>query len=168
MDNDDITLTADQEPQITPEETSVSEQKDGEGVTAASSVEPKQPEQSGARKMMEALGDDDEEHVEFTVSSILGGDILAASWLRRQVGFIIMVVLMIIVYITNRYTAQQALIKIDSLKSELAEIRYESMTRSSQLTQRTRQSKVVDYLKQTCDSTLGFTSQQPFIIKVKK
>ena len=123
-------------------------------------------EQSSAQKVMDALSDDDEERVNWSFGSILGGDILSASWFKRQIGFFVMIIFMTILYITNRYTSQQAMIKIDNLKSELTEIRYESMTRSSQLLQRTRQSKVVEYLKTTSDSLLNISAEPPIVISL--
>jgi hypothetical protein len=123
-------------------------------------------EQSSAQKVMDALSDDDEERVNWSFGSILGGDILSASWFKRQIGFFVMIIFMTILYITNRYTSQQAMIKIDNLKSELTEMRYESMTRSSQLLQRTRQSKVVEYLKTTSDSLLNISAEPPIVINL--
>lgn len=64
--------------------------------------------------------------------------------------------------------SQQSMIKINSLKKELAEIRYESMTRSSQLLQRTRESKVIEFLKNTRDSMLNISAQPPYVIKINE
>ena len=64
--------------------------------------------------------------------------------------------------------SQQSMIKINSLKKELAEIRYESMTRSSQLLQRTRESKVIEFLKNTRDSMLNISAQSPYVIKINE
>ena len=58
------------------------------------------------------------------------------------------------------------MIKINSLKKELTEIKYESMTRSSQLLQRTRESKVIEYLRTTRDSALNVSPQPPYVIKI--
>lgn len=125
-------------------------------------------EQTSAQKMMDALTDDDDEKVNLSFGSVLGGDILTAAWIKNQVIFIVVIVLMVIAYITNRYMSQQSMIKINSLKKELAEIRYESMTRSSQLLQRTRESKVIEYLKTTRDSTLNISAQPPYVIKINE
>ena len=60
------------------------------------------------------------------------------------------------------------MIRINELKIELTEIRYESMTRSSQLMMRTRESKIVEYFRNTSDSTLGIAPQPPFVIHPKQ
>lgn len=145
-----------------------------EGIRLGKDAEQENPtdnhaeEQTSAQKMMDALTDDDDEKVNLSFGSVLGGDILTAAWIKHQVLFIIVIVLMIIAYITNRYMSQQSMIKINSLKKELAEIRYESMTRSSQLLQRTRESKVIEYLKATRDSTLNISAQPPYVIKINE
>ncbi len=123
-------------------------------------------EQSSAQKMMDALTDDDEERVSLSFGSVLGGDILTAAWIKHQILFIVLIVAMIIAYITNRYMSQQSMIKINSLKKELTEIKYESMTRSSQLLQRTRESKVIEFLRTTRDSALNVSPQPPYVIKI--
>ena len=75
-----------------------------------------------------------------TLKSILGGDILAHSFLKRQANLLILIVLLTILYIDNRYSSQQELIEIDRLKKELTDIKYDALTISSELTERSRQS----------------------------
>jgi len=133
----------------------------------ANSSGPIEEKQSSAQKVMDALTDDDEEHVNLSFGAVLGGDILSGQWFRREVWFLVMIIFMIILYITNRYTSQQNMIKIDVLKKDLTEIRYESMTRSSQLMQRTRESKVEEFLKNTSDSALCVSANPPYIIKLE-
>ncbi|MDD4760600.1 MAG: FtsL-like putative cell division protein [Bacteroidaceae bacterium] len=143
------------------------------GVNMAEHIEadhtsvPIEEKQSSAQKVMDALTDDDEEHVNLSFGAVLGGDILSGKWFRREVWFLVMIIFMIILYITNRYTSQQNMIKIDNLKKELTEIRYESMTRSSQLMQRTRESKVEEFLKNTSDSALCISANPPYVIKLE-
>lgn len=138
-----------------------------ENAEAGAQVVSENEEPNGAQKVMaELTEDDDEEHLNWTFGRILGGDIFSASWFKRQVKFFVLVILMIIAYITNRYASQAAMIKIDNLEKELTEIRFESITRSSQLMQRTRESKVLEYLKTTGDSTLTIPTQPPFVLKL--
>ena len=67
-----------------------------------------------------------------TLKSILGGDILAHSFLKRQANLLILIVLLTILYIDNRYSSQQELIEIDRLKKELTDIKYDALTISSE------------------------------------
>lgn len=81
-----------------------------------------------------------------TLGSIIGGDFLAHDILRRQTKLLIMIVIMTIIYIDNRYTSQMEMIRIDKLKKELTEAKYYALAISSELTERSRQSKIEEYI----------------------
>lgn len=100
-----------------------------------------------------------------SLREILGGDILTAGWLRRQMGLILLCTFFAIIYITNRYSAEQEMIEIEKLKTELTEVRYRALTRSSELTVKTRQSQIEKSLRQTPDSVLQSPKEPPFLIK---
>jgi hypothetical protein len=119
---------------------------------------------TNAQKAIEALRDDDEESTSVTLKAVLGGDIFSVSWLRRNLPFFILIMIMLVLYITNRYAAQKEMIRIDNLKKELSDARNRATSRSSQLLQLSRESKVVEFLKHTPDSALNVASQPPFTI----
>ncbi len=73
-----------------------------------------------------------------------------------------------IVYISNRYKCQQSLIRINELKSELKDAKYRALSSGSELTQKTRESKVLDVLRESKDSTLHIPTQPPYIVNVKE
>lgn len=104
----------------------------------------------------------------FTLRKILGGDILSAEMMRGQIWLIIIIVLFVIVYISNRYSVQKNLLEIDNLNKELQDVKYKALSSSSQLTERSRESHVLELLKQNNDSTLKMPEQPPFIIDVKE
>ena len=104
----------------------------------------------------------------FTLRKILGGDILSAEMMRGQIWLIIIIVLFVIVYISNRYSVQKNLLEIDNLNKELQDVKYKALSSSSQLTERSRESHVLEMLKQNNDSTLKMPEQPPFIIEVKE
>ena len=104
----------------------------------------------------------------FTLRKILGGDILSAEMMRGQIWLIIIIVLFVIVYISNRYSVQKNLLEIDNLNKELQDVKYKPLSSSSQLTERSRESHVLELLKQNNDSTLKMSEQPPFIIEVKE
>ena len=81
-----------------------------------------------------------------TLGKILGGEMLNTQFLRQQIWVIVLITLFIIVYISNRYKCQQNLIKIDNLQSELEDAKYRALSSSSDLTQQTRESKVLESL----------------------
>lgn len=101
-----------------------------------------------------------------TLGKILGGEMLNTQFLRQQIWVIVLITLFIIVYISNRYKCQQNLIKIDNLQSELEDAKYRALSSSSDLTQQTRESKVLERLHNDKDSTLHIRTQQPYIITI--
>lgn len=124
--------------------------------------------QSGVQKAMAALNDDDAEHVSWSFDAVLNGEILASKQLKRQVPFALMIIIMLILYVSNRYNAQQEMINIDNLKKEKNEMRYRATARSSQLLQKSRESQVVEFFRNTPDSTLNISNKPPFIIYTDK
>ena len=72
----------------------------------------------------------------------------------------------IIIYISNRYSVQKDLIEIDRLQTELSDAKYRALSSSSQLTERSRESHVLEILKTNKDSILKIPSRPPFIINV--
>ena len=55
----------------------------------------------------------------FTLRKILGGDILTAQIIRKQIWLFMLIVVFIIIYISNRYSIQKDLIELDQLQKEL-------------------------------------------------
>lgn len=101
-----------------------------------------------------------------TLGKILGGEMLNTQFLRQQIWVIVLVALFIIVYISNRYKCQKNLIKISNLQCELEDAKYRALSSSSDLTQQTRESKVLERLHNDKDSTLHIPTQPPYIITV--
>ena len=102
----------------------------------------------------------------FSLRKILGGDILSTSFMRRQIWLFLLIALFIVVYIANRYSCQQDIIEIDALQKELKDAKYKALSRNSKLTEESRQSNVLDMLKNNKDSTLKLPTQPPYIITV--
>ena len=99
-----------------------------------------------------------------SIRSILGGDILANDFFKRQTSLLILIMILTILYIDNRYTSQQELIEIDRLKKELTDIKYDALTRSSELMEKSRQSRIEEYIS-TEESQLETATNRPYIIK---
>ncbi len=87
-------------------------------------------------------------------------------WFKKQLGVLILAVLGTIAYITCRFQAQQELILIEQLNKERTDWEYRSLTRSSQLTLKTRQSLIEKSLKNFGDSTLKVSIQPPIITTI--
>ena len=81
-----------------------------------------------------------------SLKNIIGGDILATDFFRRQTKLLVLIMVLILFYIHNRYACQQQMIEIDKLKKELIDIKYDALTRSSELMERSRQSRIEEYI----------------------
>lgn len=102
----------------------------------------------------------------FTLRKILGGDILTAQIIRRQIWLVILIVFFVIIYISNRYKIQNDIIELDKLQKELQDTKYKALSTSSQITEKSRESNVLDMLKNNKDSVLHIATQPPYIINV--
>lgn len=101
-----------------------------------------------------------------TLRTILGGDFLTAEMVRRQIWLFVLMVVFCIAYVAIRYQCQQDLIAIDKLEKELLDAKYKALSCSSTLTEKCRESHVLDALKQNKDSLLHIADQPPYIIYV--
>ncbi len=102
----------------------------------------------------------------FTLGKILGGDILNTAPIRRQIGVFLLITLFAVIYISNRYSCQQYLIQIDNLDKELKDAKYKALSSTSLLTEMCRESRVLEQLMVSKDSTLHISKQPPYIINV--
>ena len=99
-----------------------------------------------------------------SLKNIIGGDILATDFFRRQSRIVVPYHGAIIIYINNRYECQLRLIEIDNLKKELIDIKYDALTRSSELMERSRQSRIEEYIA-TKESDLQTSTNPPYLLK---
>ena len=101
-----------------------------------------------------------------TLRTILGGDFLTAEMVRHQIWLILLIVTFAIFYVAFRYQCQQDLITIDKKEKELLDAKYKALSSSSTLTEKCRESHVLDALKNNKDSVLHIADQPPYIINV--
>ena len=119
------------------------------------------------QKIKEKVQEDDPKPTStMTLRTILGGDFLTAEMVRHQIWLIILVVVFAIVYVAFRYQCQQDLITIDKKEKELLDAKYKALSSSSTLTEKCRESHVLDALKNNKDSVLKISDQPPYIINV--
>lgn len=102
----------------------------------------------------------------FTLNKILGGDILTSATIRRQIWVFLLIAFFTLIYISNRYSCQQDLIEIDKLQERLQDAKFKALSSSSQMTERSRESNVLELLRNNSDSTLKTPNQPPYIITV--
>ena len=101
-----------------------------------------------------------------TLRKILGGDILSANLVRRNIWTLVLIVFFTVVYVAFRYQCQQDMIMIDKMERELKDDKYKALSSSSTLTERCRESQVLRVLRENHDSLLHASPQPPYIINI--
>ena len=136
--------------------------------TEAEKVEEKKTAKVSALEMLKnSVSEEDSKPTkQLSLKTILGGDILNAELVRRQLWLIVIVVVFIIAYVASRYQCQQDIIKIANLEMERKDAKYRALSISSKLTERSRESHVLKLLKENNDSLLKASDQPPYIINV--
>lgn len=112
----------------------------------------------------------DEDHIEdsgnrITLRSVLGGDLLSGEWFQKQILYILLLVMMIIFYTSNRYACQQEILESKTLTDTLLDRRYKALTRAAQLKQTTRRSHIEQVLT---DTTIQTAVIPPYYLKVEE
>lgn len=100
--------------------------------------------------------------------TILGGDLLTTEVVRSQIWLFVLIVFFSIIYVAFRYQCQQDMIAIDKLELELKDAKFKALSSSSTLTEKCRESHVLDFLKQNQDSLLHQADQPPYIIQIEE
>ena len=101
----------------------------------------------------------------FSLSRTLGGAILAHV-IQSQIKLVLLITFFLIIYITCRYQCQQKMVEIDRMEQQLTAIRYKATVVTSFLTEKSRESNIMDMLEQKGDSTLQIPKDPPYKINV--
>jgi hypothetical protein len=153
-------VVEDKADQTTPDSSSSEGEKD-------SLEEVKEQTKKTIQKIKEQAKEEDPKLTPaLTLRTILGGDFLTADMVRRQIWLFLLMVVFTIVYVAFRYQCQQDLIAIDKLEKELLHAKYKALSSSSTLTEKCRESHVLEALKQNRDTLLHISDQPPYIINV--
>jgi hypothetical protein len=119
------------------------------------------------KEIKQSVSEDDTVPVgTLTLRKILGGDFLSAELVRHNIWPLVLVVFFTVIYVAFRYQCQQDMIKISQLEAELKDAKYRALSSSSTLTERCRESQVLEVLRQNQDSVLHASVQPPYIINV--
>ena len=103
---------ADGEVSDIADETAEMESEGSERTSARSGksvgTKPESERDEKARKAFRKLTDLDEEGESgMSLRTILGGDILAGRWFRRQIAYVLLLAVLAIIYVSNRYACQR-------------------------------------------------------------
>ncbi|HEY5590549.1 MAG TPA: FtsL-like putative cell division protein [Paludibacter sp.] len=99
-----------------------------------------------------------------TIRDILNGEILSKNFLKKQYGLFIMIALLAFMYVDNRYSCETQMAKEIELKKKIQDLKYESLTISSELMQISRQSSVLNMVKAS-GINLVETATPPIVIE---
>jgi cell division protein FtsL len=80
------------------------------------------------------------------LATLIGGSFLTEDAFQRQTKLIVLCVVLTIVFISNRYSCMKKLTRIEQLKTELQDVKYENLVISTELTTNTRRSQIEDLL----------------------
>lgn len=135
-------------------------------------IEPREDESKKAlketiKKIKETANEEDPRpSQQVNLRTILGGDILTAKMVRSQIWLFLLIVAFTTVYVAFRYQCQQDMQAIDKLETELKDARNKAITASSTLTEKCRESHVLEILKQNKDTLLHIADKPPYIIQI--
>ena len=99
-----------------------------------------------------------------SLKSVVDGDMLLSPFLHRQLGLLLLIAALILVYVSNRYAFQHEQLKIQHLRSELNDMKYEALARSSELMEKSRESNIQKFIVEQ-GSELQTSTLPPVIMK---
>lgn len=95
---------------------------------------------------------------------IFGGNILTENVIIDNLRFIVILLIIVFVFISHRYTYLKKISRIETLQHELKDAKYESLTISSNLTQMSRQTEI-EKLIQYYNLEIGVSNDPIYYIK---
>ncbi|MCR5513692.1 MAG: hypothetical protein K6F43_09055 [Prevotella sp.] len=119
------------------------------------------------KKIKETVSEEDPKpSSQLNLRTILGGDLLTSEMVRSQIWLFVLIVAFSTVYVAFRYQCQQDMLTIDKMEQQLKDAKFRALSSSSELTEKCRESHVLEILKQNKDSLLHQADQPPYIIEV--
>ncbi len=79
---------------------------------------------------------------------IFGGSVLTEDFFVRNMRFFVTVIIIIIIFISHKYTVLSKMSQIEKLEYQLRDAKFEALTYSSSLTEASRQTEVERILEQ--------------------
>ena len=98
------------------------------------------------------------------VKAWLDGDMLLSPLLQRHLGLFLLLFVLIIAYVSNRYAFQREQVLIKELREQLDDMKYEALARSSELMEKSRESNIQRFIVEQ-GSELQIPTKAPVVIK---
>ena len=108
-----------------------------------------------------------EESESFSIKDILNGKVLKNKFLKKNWAYLLFLVFLAFLYINNHFSVEALLKEHLALTRELKELKYESITISSELMKKSKQSEVVRKV-QEAGIGLDVLTTPPGTVTVKK
>lgn len=96
-----------------------------------------------------------------------GEDPRIVEYLRRQIPFIALCIVLVLLYVGNRYDSQCDQVRIEKLKKELVDVRYQALNTTSDVSAKSKPSYIENVVGNG-KSGLQSSMQPPFRIKGKR
>ena len=121
-------LRDDIEEQEAAVETEEQEEQEETGPEEDAALSAREQRKATIRALQDDTGS---ERVNISLRTILGGDLLAGKWFRRQIWLIVLIAFYIIVYVSNRYSCQHEQILTKVLSDKGVNIAFMRLFRES-------------------------------------
>jgi hypothetical protein len=102
-----------------------------------------------------------------SIRDVFAGNILTKKNLTKQWGLVLLLIFLAFCYIGNRYSCEKKIAEIDRLQSRLKDVKFEALTRSSELMEMGKQSQV-HKLMNSKSVNLTESTTPPYRIKSEK
>lgn len=142
-------------------------QEDSASTTANEKSQGEHDLKETLKKIKETVSEEDPKpSSQLNLRTILGGDLLTSEMVRSQIWLFVLIVAFSTVYVAFRYQCQQDMLTIDKMEQQLKDAKFRALSSSSRLTEKCRESHVLEILKQNKDSLLHQADQPPYIIEI--
>lgn len=102
---------------------------------------------------------------DFSLRNALGG-VLFLKMFRNQIPCIVVLALAIIAYITVRFQCQTLIIKADNIEKQIKKEHAKGIVFSAAITEKSRESRILEELKNKGDTTIVIPKEPPYKIQV--
>ncbi|HOE39394.1 MAG TPA: FtsL-like putative cell division protein [Bacteroidales bacterium] len=105
--------------------------------------------------------------IKTTIKGLFNGSILVSDFVRRQIPFIVFLFILGLIYISNRFNAENIFRQTDEAKKRIENLRSEKIEIQSPLMQNSRKERVLELLNEK-GSQLKEPSKPPYKISSNK
>jgi hypothetical protein len=98
------------------------------------------------------------------VRDVFSGHIFNKDFFIKNLPLMLFIIFFLFIHVGLRYSCEKKIVEIEKARKELLDVKYDALTRSSQLLEMHKQSSIQD-LVETKDPTLKPSNTPPLVIK---